>query len=608
MIYKNLPNIIRNSQNIFYKFWLDSSNNLIVENYDEFNVKNNIRFTYRQSVLDYSVDIDETDRIHIAFITNDGILKYSILDSPTVEKTISSVSSKDYKINYLTIKNISSDVHIFYMIQSKYNIDKWTIHHSFLHNNIWNSNKLGETLSTNSPLPYSIDSYKNNIYIFYLTNTPNQYCIQKFNISFSIWSTIDKSISLLNCQNAELFINNLGIGVICYNSLIGRNTNTLLKFKDFNANSSIWSDGLLVKSNTFDSSLPSILCKNDALFLFWRENDTLFLVKSFYEATGLVEKKVLQYKDIISNCKYITTEISYYGNKNNFLFFINMTPPYTILEDSDVQSFLKVDSVKTEQKYNPLNGPLRETLKIIAENSNLNNKPLYNSEESSTAEYINNINLDTFATTHYPLDNNFKNKLDERNKNVHEFELDKLINQPKEFMRLKPPQIDHLKAKLSFKENEVEQLLNSFSLKQNEIEQFKNNLSLKETELEQLNNNLNSKETEIKQLINILSSKETDIEQLKNTFNSKEAEIEQLKNTLALKEAEIEQLKITLNLKDAEIQSLNASYSSFKSLADEKDLLIQNLYYKIQELELQNENTQSSQIQKKKSFIDLFKI
>lgn len=572
MIYKDLPYIIKNSENITYKFWLDSSGNLIVENYNELNVKNNIRFTYKQSVLDYSVDIDDIDRIHIAFVTKDGILKYSFLDSPNIEKTISSVPSKDYKINYLTIKNISSDIHIFYMVQNKYNIDAWAINHSFLHNNVWNSKKLGEALLINNSLPYSIDFYKNNIYVFYLANTPNQYCIQKFNISFSIWSTTENNITFINCQNAELLINSLGIGVICYNSYINRSINTRLKFKDFNVNNSIWSDDLLVRNNSFDSSLPSILCKNDALFLFWKENNTLFLIKFFYEATNLGEKKIIPYKDIITSCKYITNENLNYTNKSNFLFFMNMVPPYTILEDSDVKDFLKVDSIKTEHKFNPLNGPLKETLKIIAQNSNLNNKPLYNSEESSDLEYINN-------------------KLDERIENTEE--LNNSTNQPKEFMDLKHNQIDHIKTTLSLKELE--------------IEQFKTSLSLKETEIDQLKNTLISKEYEIEQFKNTLNLKEIEIEQLKNILSSKEVELEQFRNTLNLKDAEIDQFRTTLNSKETEIQSLNDSYSSFKNLVDEKDLLIQELYCKIQELELENENTKSFQMQKKRSFIDLFK-
>ncbi len=506
MIYKDLPCIIKSSQNILHKFWLDSSNNLIIEKFDEFDTKNNTRFTYKHSVLDYSVDIDDMDRIHIAFLTKDGVLKHSILDSPSIEKTITSVPSKDYKINYITIKSISSGIHVFYMIQNKYNINKCTINHSFLHNDVWSFKKLDETLFINDSLPYSIDSYKNNIYIFYLTNTPNQYCIQRFNIPFSTWTMLENNISLENCQNAELFINNIGIGIICYNSYINKTVNTILKFKDFNASSSIWSDNLLIRNNSFTSSLPSVLCMNDALFLFWRENDTLFLVKSYYETTNLCDKKMISYKDTIFIGKYISNRNLQYTGKSNFLFLISMTPFYTILEDSDVKNFLKVDTVKTEQKFNPLNGPLRETLKIIAENSNLNNKTLYRNDENDE-------------------------------KIQQEEELDNLVNQQNEF-------ID--------------------------------------------SNNLN-------------------FDYLKNSLNLKENEIKQLKNNLSLKDAEIEQFKSSLCLKESEIHDLSESYSSMKNLAAEKALLIQDLYHKIQALELQNESIKSSQIQKKKSFIDLFK-
>ncbi len=526
MIYKDLPCIVKNSQNVIYKFWLDSFNNLNVENYNQSNVENNIKFIYKQSVQDYSVDIDDMDLIHIIFVTKDGVIKYSTLHSPDLEKTINRVPSKDYKIDYLTIKKISSDIHIFYMIQNKYNVDKWTINHSFFHNNVWNSKKLDETLFLKNSIPYSIDVYKNNIYIFYALNTSNQYCIQKFNISFSMWSTIENDITLINCRNSELFVNNLGIGVICYNSYINKNANTLLKFKDFNINSSIWSDEVLVRNNVFDFSLPSVLCKNDALFLFWKENDTLFLRKSSYETNNLSEKSLIPYTDMLYSCKYITSSNLQLANKSNFLFFINTTPPYTILEDNTVKYLLKVDYSKIEQKFNPLNGPLRETLKIIAQNIDLNNKPFSANEEN----YSNERTVKTETL---------------------ELDTDKLTYHKKEPI-------------------------------------------------------------DLELLINDISSKDSEIEQLKNNLGLKEGEIEQLKNNLTLKDNDIQQFKNSLSLKENEIQSLNASYYSAKSIEGEKDLLIQSLSNKVEELEheLQSkkELIENSQIQKKKRFIDLFKI
>ncbi|WML35825.1 hypothetical protein [Clostridium sp. OS1-26] len=581
MIYKDLPYIINSSQNIVYKFWLDSFNNLNVENYDESNINNSNRFIYKHSILDYSVDIDDMDRIHIIYTNKDGVLKYSTLDFPNVEKTISSVPSKDYKINYLTIKIISSNIHVFYMVQSKYVIDKWSINHSFLYNNMWNSKKLDEIYLIKKSIPYSIDFYKNNIYVFYSTNSQDKYCIQKFNMKFNMWSTIDTDILLTNCQNAELFINNLGIGAICYNSYISRNTNTLLKFKDFNVNSSTWSDGLPVRTNTYDPLLPSVLCRNDAIFLFWRDNDTLLLKKSLYETTSLDEKKLILYKDIISSCQYISNKNLQYTAKSNFLFFVNTTPPYTILEHNIVKEFLKIDFKKIEQKFNPLNGPLKETLKIITQNSNLNNKSIDNNAQSSDIENINIADLESnytnFIGSHSLGFNDFKDKISKKTTGIDE--------------------IEKLKNDLYLKENVVEELKNSLILKDSEIKQFEDNLSLKNSELEQLKNNLNTNNNELVQLKGSLNIKDSELEQLKNILNLKNNEIEQFKNNLAQKESELEEL--------------NDSYASLKDLASENELLIQNLNIKIEKLELELQNkdkdTDGLETPKKKSFMDLFK-
>lgn len=550
MIYKNLPYIVKNSENIIYKFNLDSSHNLIVEGYNELDTSSNVnnRFVYKQYVLDYSVDMDDKDKIHIAFITEDGILKYSTLDFPNIEKTISSVYSKDYKINYVTIKIISSDIHIFYMIQNKYNLDKWSIHHSFFHNNLWISKKLSEVSFIRNSLPYNIDFYKNNIYIFHSTNISYQYCIQKFSISFSLWSTIENNINLMNCQNAEFFINETGIGIICYNSYINRSINTLLKFKDFNVNSSGWSDDLLAKTNNFDFSLPSVLYNNDILFLFWKENNTLFLARSFYKTTSLIEIKSIPFKNIIINCKYITKEISYHAYKNNFLFFVSINPLNSIFKDNNIKDFLKVDTIRIDQKFNPLNGPLKETLKIIAKNTGLINKTIYNDSD--------------------------------------DFENENLENEEK---------MNNLK----------DESKDCIDCQNNKIDYFQDTLNLKNTEIEQLKTTINLKEDEIQKFKDIIRSKEDEIEHLKNSFNLKQNELSQFNTNLNLKNAEIEHLKNNLKSSEAEIESLNSSYSSLKNLTSEKDLLIQNLYNQIQELE--NKNIEDFQISKKKSFIDLFK-
>lgn len=550
MIHKNLPYIIKNSENIIYKFNLDSSHNLIVESYNDLDPSANVnnRLTYKQHVLDYSVDIDDKDKIHIAFITEDGLLKYSTLDFPNIEKTVSSVHSKDYKINYVTIKIISSDIHIFYMIQSKYNVDKWSIYHSFFHNNLWISKKLAEISFIKSSLPYNIDFYKNNIYIFHSTNISYQYCIQKFSTSFSLWSTIENNINLMNCQNAEFFINEIGIGIICYNSYINRSINTLLKFKDFNVSSSAWSDDLLAKTNNFDFSLPSILYNNDALFLFWKENNILFLGKSFYKTASLIEIKSIPFKDIIISCKYIEKETSYHAYKNNFLFFININPINSIFEDNNVKDFLKVDTIRIDQKFNPLNGPLKETLKIIAKNSGLINKTIYNDSDDFENEKLEN-----------------------------EEKMDNSKDESKDCMDSQNNKIDYLQDTINSKNVEIEELKTTIDLREDELEKFKN----------------------------IISSKENEIEQLKNSFNLKQNELDQSNTNLNLKNNEIEHLKNNLKSSEAEIESLNNSYSSLKNLASEKDLLIQNLYSQIQELE--NKNVEDVQISKKKSFIDLFK-
>jgi hypothetical protein len=568
-----------------------------VENYTEFNIKNNIKFIYKHSILDYSVDIDDEDTIYIAFITKDGILKYSTLDSPDIEKNISRIPSKDYKIDYVTIKIISSDIHAFYMIQNKYNIDNWSINHSFFQNNSWNSNKLGEISFVNNSSPYSIDFYKNNIYIFYPQNISNNYCIQKFSVSFGMWATIESNILLLNSQNAEMLINNKGIGVICYNSYINKNSNTLLKFKDFNVNSSIWSDDLLVRNSIFDSSLPSMLCRNDALFLFCRENNSLFLVKSFYEPTNLGKKKIMSYKDVINSYKYISNKVPSNTNKNNFLFFTDATPPCTILEDSTIKDFLKADYSNADLKFNPLNGLLKETLKIIAKNSNLNNKS-HGGEENLTIKHIDGENSDDFTTSDSLLDNTLS-----KNANLNETEIEQLKNS----ITLKDKEIDQLKNSLTLSQNEVEQFKNSLNLKESEIENLKNSLSLSQNEAAQFQNSLNSKEGELQRLQNFLNLSQNEVEQLKTSLNLKESEVEQFQNLLSSKENQIEHLEDALNSKRIELQHLTDSYTSIQNLVDEKDFLIQNLHYKIKDLEIQNENLINLQAHRKKSFMDLFK-
>ncbi|WP_139376108.1 hypothetical protein, partial [Clostridium oryzae] len=101
MIYNNLCHTIRTSKNQYYKYYLNSLNALVEENFKDSSLfsKTNILYT---DILDYSIEIDSNDILNIIHINSNGELYYSLFSPEKSSKKLAQIDLNNFTIKFLT--------------------------------------------------------------------------------------------------------------------------------------------------------------------------------------------------------------------------------------------------------------------------------------------------------------------------------------------------------------------------------------------------------------------------------------------------------------------------------------------------------------------------
>lgn len=351
MIFNNNYNfVLRDSKDHFHKFFLSEDNSLMMCPIN--NSSAAAANTLESDILDYSVDIDKDDKIHILFLGSTGELFHRIHPSTNTQKKLAELNLKANSIKFLTIKTINEDVHIFYMLNTKHTAT-WSLYHTYWHNNSWSTKKVVEVTSEKFIYPYRIDCTKNYIYLFYSKDSKDSYGIKKFNLDFFIWGDLDEGIELRGAHNASFLINTRNVAFICYNASINRNIYTVVRYKDLNNNSSLWSKDIPLSDPSINALHPSIIVRNNYTYILWEEGDSLVFRKT---DSGLInwntKNMLLSHKDSISNCIYITTHNSELGFKSTFCPLVLDSPPYPIVnveKNSEKQQFIEKERITRAQ-------------------------------------------------------------------------------------------------------------------------------------------------------------------------------------------------------------------------------------------------------------------
>ena len=536
MLYNNkFSSIIRTSKDKYYRFYINETKNLIAEEYNSAGlISNNV---VSGLVLDYSVDIDEHDNIHTIFLSTDGDLKYSIYPGNHESKILTHFDMRNNNVNFLSLKLLLSDIHIFYMVGHKSNPFQLTIYHYMWHDTKWTSQKIFDITSPKYPYPFFIEcDSKNNLYVFASKNCKDIYSIKKYSTEFNIWVEFERNLTIEAASNSSFFITDKDIGIISYNQSVNKNIQTFIQYKDLTKLNSSWSYPVLI-SNT-NSIRPSVFTKNNYIYMMWEEGLNIVHRKTADIALNWGEKKVLTIKDdhILSSV-YRSNNTIDSTFKSSYIFMTIKNYPCPII---DIEN----------QHPNPN--------KVIHPHNNNNN----NNNSNSNSNNFNKI------PTKLAFSNPFENNTLENNNVIHNKQ-----------------HFDEILTRTIYnKSNERNE-----SNENNSLDDFQTLLSDKDKKIQKLNKVTSN----LSEQLNILSkqyySKDLVIQKLTSELNesNNNNSLDDFQTLLSEKDKKIGDLNnVTVSLSE-QLNSMNKQYLS-------KELLIQKL---TSELNASNDNSSLDTLQ-----------
>ncbi|MCY6356047.1 hypothetical protein [Clostridium sp. ZS2-4] len=305
--------IVKTSKNRFYKFYINNKK-LVTEKFIG-NQKIN-QAILDEEILNYSLDIDKYDKIHLIYLTINGALKYTSYPSNNNHMNILTLKN-NLSIDTLDIKVLESDIHIFYKTNSLYK-NKSLLYHHYFHNNNFLDEEMIEINCPKYVCPYFVDSYKNNIYMLYCNDyDKSQYKIKKFNSFTNLWCDFENNIVIKDANNLNFFVTPNNIGIISYNKAINKNLQTLIIYKDFNTTDSIWSQNICISNNNVNSFKPIIFSKQKYTYVVCKESDSIIYRRS-NDLIHWSKEHILNTKQ-----KNIATYAYISNNSNDSIFKIN---------------------------------------------------------------------------------------------------------------------------------------------------------------------------------------------------------------------------------------------------------------------------------------------
>ncbi|WP_425447171.1 hypothetical protein [Dethiothermospora halolimnae] len=284
-IYSKQSYLIRISDGNYYRFHLSGNNKLTYSLYDSTGHQKEVR-NFGEYVLDFSIDIDTKDRIHIIFISKEGNLIYGIYSNKNwVKKELTKLNIKSNSYKYLTLKIINKTIHIFYSYCNFLNKNIWTIDHICNLKEKWQKRNVITLTPGQFMSPFYVENDKNeNIHMVYKSKSYDEEDIYhiKFNSFIRKWDKSPKQIS--DSKNSNLhpyfFIDNKENAHLVWSILNNSNLKLVYKKLHYITNGkSKWQNISLPNFNG-NNSHPIIFENQGTLKILFRQNNILKCLSS----------------------------------------------------------------------------------------------------------------------------------------------------------------------------------------------------------------------------------------------------------------------------------------------------------------------------------------
>lgn len=201
--------IIKNSMGEILRFYLDKNNRI---NYDLYDINHTLidQYLVSESITNsFSLDIDNKDRIHLIYLTNEGNVCYSLYSNKRwAKKTLTQFDMRSNYYSNLILRVNKESIHILFSFSNLVNPKVWTIQHLIGTKGNWEKTSVISFTSSKTIPSFSLDFDKfDNIHIIYTSTVEG---IQRIyytflNSSSKKWSQVPKLLS--EPQNSSIYPN-----------------------------------------------------------------------------------------------------------------------------------------------------------------------------------------------------------------------------------------------------------------------------------------------------------------------------------------------------------------------------------------------------------------
>ncbi|MCR2042858.1 hypothetical protein [Anaerosalibacter massiliensis] len=197
--------LIKNSKGEYFNFYIDEKNNLLFNKFD--NKNNNIisLSEIEHNILDFSVIIDEKDKIQLIYLIENGnLIHCTYTQKKWIKQSIFRLNTKSNIYKHITLFMSNNSVNIFYACANLVNINLWSIEQITKNSSNWTKKTVTSIFSKKILAPFYIDSDNlGNIHLVFRTNERNSTHIYYtfYNVFIKKWSQIIEKISLTKTNN-----------------------------------------------------------------------------------------------------------------------------------------------------------------------------------------------------------------------------------------------------------------------------------------------------------------------------------------------------------------------------------------------------------------------
>lgn len=323
--------LVKTNKNLVYHFFLDTDKSLHYSIYSS----NETVIESEQlvaSVIEFSVTIDNREKIHLICITKEGELIYYINQNDKwSNRTISKLDFRSNIYRHLTLYVIGNYIHIIYNKSNLLTPMLSSIDHIY-----WNQKGINKAIVANyihgrypSPLQVAVDSF-NNLHLVYKVYYKNSHQLyySRFNLAIKKWNAGELITNLQeDHSHPYIFVDNKDNLHLAWCTI--EQNNFVLKYKKkinvTNSKSKWWSVQSLSNKNSNTLS-PILIQVGNNLKIYCKQNNQIveFISKDFghsWEASydnvyKIEDPKIIRYSNSQESKENIFIN-NLYGNINN---------------------------------------------------------------------------------------------------------------------------------------------------------------------------------------------------------------------------------------------------------------------------------------------------